>query len=63
MLIGCWVKISADILKYFLIFPENRLTLKFQSLFSGETKKSVMNLPSAEFAQRLIKVDTYYDEL
>ena len=30
--------------------------MKYQSLFSGENKKKVINLSSAEFAQRVIKV-------
>ena len=58
-------KFSADdILKYFfLIFPRKQdLTfhanclLKCQILFSGKNKKNIINLSSAENAQRVVKV-------
>ena len=30
--------------------------MKHQSLFSGKNKKNIVNLSSAEFAQRVVKV-------
>ena len=32
--------------------------MKYQSLFSGKNKKNIVNLPSAELAQKGIKVNT-----
>ena len=39
---------------FFLFFPENRLCL-----FSGKNKKNTINLLSAEFIQRVVKVKPY----
>ena len=37
--------------------------MKYQALFSWKNKKNIINLPSAEPAQRLVKVkDTYGKE-
>ena len=36
--------------------PEETICLKCQSLFSGEIKKNIVNLSSAELAQRVVKV-------
>ena len=33
--------------------------MKWQSLFSGENKKNIINLSSAEFAQREVKVNLF----
>ena len=66
-----WVKHSADdifnisflfyfffILFYFylFIFGENKQWRFMESLFSGEKKKSIISLSSAELAQRMVKV-------
>ena len=68
--LACWVKISADILNFFfLIFPQEigfdisceYISLKCQCLFSWKKKKkkkkkkTIMNLSSAEFAQRVLQ--------
>ena len=34
--------------------------MKCQILFSGKNKKNIINLPSAENAQRVVKVNTMY---
>ena len=46
---------------FFLFFPENNKSLeticmKCQILFSGKNKKNIVNLSSAEIAQRAVKV-------
>ena len=64
-----WIKISVDnFLKYVsYFFPENRIDiscklspveticLKCLILFSGKNKKNIINLSSAEIAQRVVK--------
>ena len=35
--------------------PRETICLKDQSLFSGENKKNVITVPSAELAQRMVK--------
>ena len=70
LIIALWVKFSADdILKYFSYFsqktgydissklsPKETICLKCQILFSGKNKKNIINLSSAENAQRVVKV-------
>ena len=34
--------------------------MKYQSLFSGKNKKDVINLSSAEFAQRVVKIKIHW---
>ena len=34
--------------------------MKCQILFSGKNKKNIINMPSAENAQRVVKVKLYY---
>ena len=36
--------------------------MKCQILFPGKNKKNIINLPSAENAQRVVKVKSYQDE-
>ena len=37
--------------------------MKCQNLFSGKNKKNIINLPSAKFAQRVVKVNKYKNPL
>ena len=60
-------KISADDnLKYFSHFPrKSDLTFqanckKFQSIFSGKNKKTIISLSSTELAQEVVKVEQGY---
>ena len=61
--LGIWVKFSVDdILKYFSYFSQKTafdmetICMKCQMLFSGKNKKNIINLSSAELAQRAVKV-------
>ena len=42
---------------FFLIFPKETICMKCQILFSGKNKKNIINLSSAENAQRVVKVN------
>ena len=74
--LALWVKFAADdILKYFSYFSQKTgfdiscklsketICMKCQIQFSGKNKKNIINLSSAENAQRVVKVkqrkDTY----
>ena len=39
------------------------ICMKCQILFSGKNKKNIINLSSAEFAQRMVKVKQFYSSL
>ena len=68
--LALWVNFSADdILKYFSYFsqktgydiscklsPKETICMKCRILFSGKNKKNIINLSSAENAQRVVKV-------
>ena len=67
--LALWVKFSAeDILKYFSYFsqktgfdiscksPKETICMKCRILFSVKNKKNIINLLSAENAQRVVKV-------
>ena len=65
--LALWVKFSADnILKYFSYFSKKTgydisckletICMKCQILFFGKNKKNIINLSSAENAQRVVKV-------
>ena len=71
-----WVKLSEDcILKYFLFFfffqkigfdtlcklSPKTICIKCQGLISGENKTNIINLLSAEFVQRALKVKKNYN--
>ena len=34
---------------------KEKICMKCQNLFSGKNKKSIINLPSAEFGQRVVR--------
>ena len=48
---------------FFLFFPEKQETIcmKCQILFSGKNKKNIINWPSAENSQRVVKVKVSKD--
>ena len=46
-------KMSDDILKYFLVFQENRI----RSYFTRENKKNIICLSLAEFANSMVSVN------
>ena len=66
----CWKKFSADsILKYFSYFPQKTgfdiscklspletICMKCQTCFWGKIREKIYQLPSAELAQRVVKV-------
>ena len=40
--------------------PKETISVKCESLFSGKNKKNIVNLSSAEFARRVVKVKADY---
>ena len=40
--------------------PKETICMKCKILFSGKNKKNIINLLSAENAQRVVKVNTYF---
>ena len=47
-----WTEIDIS----YKLSPMETICMKCQILFSGNNKKNIINLPSAEFAQRVVKV-------
>ena len=43
--------------------PMETICMKCQSLFSGKNEKNIINLSSAEFTQRVVKVNSAFKEL
>ena len=60
LILGTLLKISADdILKYFSYFSQT-VCMKCQIQFSGNKKKNVISVSSAEFAKRMVKLNEQF---